>query len=333
VPRAPLVSAPEVGGHFSQDSKDKIAEMAIGLLEEQVQARIVHYKADLETNPELDAITASVVAQLKQMQETMTPSSRGNEAKEDVAAQQERTLKTLLGRLFPKGPPPLIVEKRIKVALRNLARLYFQSELHERTRGAEGGTAKVIQHGEQAMFYLLSRYQHRMQNELQNFEFVSQEIRERSLELLSKLTKDMQDAFLSRRSTELKRIVGVFNGVLVDFVSKHLPSAIDELSHEVIQQSGSAEGKAFGYKILQQAFPRFRSAFERRLMVRLVSFMEDELVERLADTATTTREETLAFITNPEVFSMICGELSSGAYEYLCNEGFLDLPPEWHTAQ
>ncbi len=324
---------PEIGQTISQSSKDKIAEMAIGLLEEQVQARIVHYKADLETNPELDAITASVVAQLKQMQESMPPPTRQPESREDVAAQQERTLKTLLARLFPSGPPPLIVEKRIKTALRNLARLYFQSELHERTRGSDGGTAKVIQHGEQAMFYLLSRYHHRMLNELGNFEFVSEEVRERSQELLQKLTKDMQDAFLSRRSTELKRIVGVFNAVLVDFVSKQLPSATGELAHEVIQQSGSAEGKAFGYKVLQSAFPRFRSAFERRLMVRLVSFVEDELVRRLADTATTTRDETISFITNPEIFSMICGELSGGAYEYLCNEGFLDLPPEWHTAQ
>ena len=317
---------------MSQDSKDKIAEMAIGLLEEQVQARIVHYKAELETNPELDAITATVVAQLKQMQESMAPSANRPSDRQEVAAQQERTLRTLLSRLFPAGPPPLIVEKRIKTALRNLARLYFQSELHERTRGGETGTAKVIQHGEQAIFYLMSRYHHRMHNELQNFEFTSTEVRERSFELLQKLSKDMQDAFLSRKSTELKRVVGVFNAVLVDFVGKQLPAAVDELAHEVIVQSGSAEGRAFGYKILQQAFPRFRSAFERRLMVRLVSFVEDELVARLADTAVNTREETIAFITNPEIFSMICGELSGGAYEYLCNEGFLDLPPEWHTA-
>jgi hypothetical protein len=331
--RPPMVSVPEVGQKMSQAAKDTIAEMALGLLEEQIQARIVHYKADLETNPELDAITAQIVAELKQMQQSMGASSapRSGEDRGAVAAQQERTLKMLLGKLFPAGPPPLIVEKRIKTCLRNLARVFFQSELHEKTRGADGGT-KIIQHGEQAIFYLLSRYHHRMLNELQHFEYVSQEIRERSHEVLQKLTKDMQDAFLARRSNELKRIVGVFNAVLVDFVTKVLPGAVDELAHEVIVQSGSADGKAYGYKIAQQAFPRFRSAFERRVMVRLVSFMEDELVRRLADTAAGTRQETIAFITNPEIFSMICGELSGGAYEYLCNEGFLDLPPEWHTA-
>ena len=318
---------------MSQDSKDKIAEMAIGLLEEQVQARIVHYKAELEANPELDAITASVVAQLKQMQESMAPSAPRPSETVDLAAQQEQTLRALLGKLFPAGPPSLIIEKRIKTSLRSLARLFFQSELHEKTRsGDTTGAAKVIQHGEQALTYLFSRYHHRMHNELANFEFASQEVRERSFELLQKLTKDMQDTFLARRSTELKRIVGIFNAVLVDFVSTVLPRAAGDLAREVIVQSGSAQGRAYGYKITQAAFPRFRSAFERRLMVRLVSFVEDELVRRLADTADKTRQETITFITNPELFSMICGELSGGAYEYLCNEGFLDLPPEWHAA-
>ena len=52
-----------VGQTISQASKDAIAESALGLLEEQVQARIVHYKAELETHPELDAITAQVLGE------------------------------------------------------------------------------------------------------------------------------------------------------------------------------------------------------------------------------------------------------------------------------
>jgi len=80
-------------------------------------------------------------------------------------------------------------------------------------------------------------------------------------------------------------------------------------------------------------FPRFRTAFERRAMVRLVGFAEDELVKRLADTAGQARDETIKFITNPEIFSMICGEIAAGAYEFLFSEGFLDLPPEWIHAE
>src|SRR5262249_39221699 len=65
---APPPSAPPSiprGEAMSQAIKDQISEMALGILEEQVQARIVHYRADLETNPELDGITAQVVASLK----------------------------------------------------------------------------------------------------------------------------------------------------------------------------------------------------------------------------------------------------------------------------
>jgi hypothetical protein len=333
-PRAgrPPASIPPPGERISQNSKDAIADAALGLLEEQVQARIVHYKADLETNPELDAITAQVVAQLRQMQQQMGSSLEHTpEQREVIQAQQERTLGGLLARLFPQGAPSLLIEKRIKLTLRQLARVFFQSELHERTRGQDG-VAKTIQHGEQAIFYLLQRYQHRMQNELANFEFESEEVRERSIDLLSKLTKDMQDGFLARRSSELKRLVSQFNSVLVEFVTGQLPHAAHELAREIIQQSGCAEGKSYGYKITGDSFPRFRTTFERRLMVRLVGFAEDELVKRLADTAGPARRETIKFITDPQIFSMICGEISTGAYEFLFSEGFLDLPPEWIEA-
>src|SRR3954463_7211597 len=69
-PPPPMVSLRQ-GEKASDAIKAHVVEMALGLLEEQVQARIVHYKADMETNPELDAITASVVAQLKELQATV----------------------------------------------------------------------------------------------------------------------------------------------------------------------------------------------------------------------------------------------------------------------
>src|SRR5438105_2441111 len=68
---------PAQGEKASEAIKEHVVEMALGLLEEQVQARIVHYKADLETNPELDAITAQVVAQLKEIQATTRAAAPG----------------------------------------------------------------------------------------------------------------------------------------------------------------------------------------------------------------------------------------------------------------
>ncbi|MBK8257302.1 MAG: hypothetical protein IPK82_32090 [Polyangiaceae bacterium] len=304
--------------------------MALGLLEEQVQARIVHYKAELETNPELDAITAQVVAQLREMQGQASAESKVD--RNAIRSAHEKTLRDLLSKFFRSEGLTLLVEKRLKEIHRKLARQFFQSELHDKTRGKDGGT-KVIQHGEQALFYLLVRYDHRMKNELQGFDYASDEVKERSFELLAKLTKDMQDAFLSRRSTELKRIVAAFHSVLVDFLCKQIAPAVTDLAQEVIAQSGSWEGRAYTYKITSDAFPRFRAAFERRFMTRLVGFAEDQLHARLVDTAGNVQEETVQFITNPAVFSMICGEITDGVYEYLCNEGFLDMPGDYRAAQ
>ncbi|HVR20438.1 MAG TPA: hypothetical protein VMS65_12095, partial [Polyangiaceae bacterium] len=42
---------------MSAVQKEALTLQALGLLQEQVQARIVHYKGEMETNAELDAIT------------------------------------------------------------------------------------------------------------------------------------------------------------------------------------------------------------------------------------------------------------------------------------
>jgi hypothetical protein len=326
-----LPPAPRRGEHPSQELKDSITEMALGLLEEQMQARIVHYKADLETNPELDAITATIVAQLKALQSSATVSARPALQRDQIRDSHERLLRGLLERVFRPDAPALLIEKRLKDIHRKLARLFFHSELHEKTRGQDG-TVKVIQHGEQAVYYTMVRYEHRLKNELGGFDYASDEIKERAFSLVARFAKEMQDAFLSRRSSELKRIVSIFNGVLLDFFTKQLAPGVGELAREVIHQSGTWEGKSFAYKVSAEAFPRFRVAFERRFMVRLVGFTEDQLVARLADTAGTARAETIKFITDPHVFSMICGELCDSLYEFFCNEGFVDLPPDWRRA-
>ncbi|WP_437581355.1 hypothetical protein [Sorangium sp. So ce887] len=331
-PRSLPPNAPRrVGEHVSQALKDHITEMALGLLEEQMQARIVHYRADLETNPQLDAVTAQVVAQLKVIQASAGAAERGTRNHDAIRDAHEKTLRTLLERVIREDGISLLVERRLKKIHKNLARLFFQSELHEKTRGRDGAP-KVIHHGEQALFYVLTRYKNRIATELDGFEFASEEAREQSFELLAKLTKDMQDAFLSRRSSELRRIVSVVHAVLVDFFSVRLAQSLGEIAARVVRDAGTFEGRAFAYKVTSEAFPRFRAAFERHLMVMLIGFAEDELVAQLADTAGSERDETILFITDPQLFSMICGEVCEGLYEFLCNEGFLDLPPDWRRA-
>ncbi|HMR09602.1 MAG TPA: hypothetical protein PKA88_27685, partial [Polyangiaceae bacterium] len=85
---------------ISDQDKEQIAFKALGLLNEQVQARIVHYKGDLETSPELDAITAQVVAQIKAMQTAMGDEDAPRETPEQIEAKQTAFLTRLLGRAF-----------------------------------------------------------------------------------------------------------------------------------------------------------------------------------------------------------------------------------------
>ena len=54
-------------------------------------------------------------------------------------------------------------------------------------------------------------------------------------------------------------------------------------------------------------------------MTRLVGYAEDELVKRLADTAGSARGETIQFITDPHIFSMICGDVSDMFERKLAN--------------
>jgi hypothetical protein len=317
---------PAPGEGTSQALKDHITDMALGLLDEQVRARIVHYKSELETNPELDKVTAEVVAGLRELQARVVKAEpkRGGQHREAHVGLLARELE----RAFPATGLSIFIERRMRVVHRNLARLFFQSELHEKTRGQDG-QSKVIQHGEQAIYYLLQRYDHRLKNELGAFDFADDEVRERSFELLARISKEMQDAFLSRRSSELRRIAGIFDGVLRELFTKRLSTAAQAMAVEVVEAARTYEASPYAYKLPAEAFGAFRAAVERAVMVRLVGFAEDALVARLADTAGAARDEALAFVTDPQIFSMICGEICDALYEHLCGEGFLDLPRDY----
>ncbi len=49
--------------------KQQLADQALGLLREQLEAQVVLYKSELQTSLELDAIPAQVVQQLRQFQQ------------------------------------------------------------------------------------------------------------------------------------------------------------------------------------------------------------------------------------------------------------------------
>ncbi len=308
--------------------KEAITVQALGLLNEQIQARIVHYRGELETNAELDAITAQVVAQLKAMQASIGASPTQKVNPEQVEAQQVRALSALLHKVFSSDSQ--FTSRILKPLGRRIAKLFFESELHEKTKGDKD---KVINHAEQGVFYLLQRYKNRLRAELEGFEFVSQEVRENSLTLLTKLERDLQVGFLSRRSPELNQVMTIYAGVLSDFLQKHLPPRLDQVAKIVVRAARTARRPtSVTYKILADAFPEFRAEWERVFMEQMVNFCGDELLARLTQSDSQFLEETVRFFCDPHVFSesaeVICEEL----YDFLCLEGFLDLPVNWRVS-
>jgi hypothetical protein len=70
-------------------------------------------------------------------------------------------------------------------------------------------------------------------------------------------------------------------------------------------------------------------------MEQMVNFCGDELMAQLTPTSQRDtppfREETVKFFTDPHVFSETCEVICDKIYDFLCLEGFLDLPVDWRV--
>lgn len=313
---------------MSADQKELLTLQALGLMHEQVQARVVHYKSELETNAELDAITAQVVAQLKAMQSAAAEATGSRQSADEMEAQHIRTMSLLLGKVFSSDSQ--FTTSILKPLGRRVAKLFFESELHEKSKGDKD---KTIHHAEQGVYYVLSRYQRRLRAELEGFEYESGEVRQASAELLDKLERDLRVAFLSRRSPELNQVMTVYAAVVSDFLRDYLPPRLDAMAKNTVRAAQTARrANSVGYKVLADAFPAFREQWERVFMEQMVNCCGDELKLRLTESGSAFKDETLRFFSDPHVYSesaeVVCHEL----YDFLCLEGFLDLPVNYRVA-
>lgn len=327
-PTGPRDRAPTV----SDDDKQAITIQALGLLNEQVEARIVHYKGDLETSPELDAVTAEVVAQLKQMQAALSPSTseRTPDEVRKVEQQQVETLSNLLERAFAKDEQGSLITRNLKTIGRRVAKLFFESELHEKTKGDK---EKTINHPEQGVFYVLQRYKNRLQAELEGFEYASEDVRKSTLDMLKKVERDLQVGFLSRRSPELNRVMNIFTSVLVDFCQQHMPPRVAAMAKNTVRASDTAsQPDSVGYKIHSNRFPSFRNQWERVFLEQMVNYCSDELLSRLSEDGDgEVLDETVKFFTDPHIYSESSRVICDSLYDFLCMEGLLDLPLDWRV--
>lgn len=331
---APRPPVPTDDGVMSTRAKLSLAEIALALREEQVQARVVHYKADLQTSPELDAITAQVVAELQQLQRAVAanvaqPSPPAD--KSHVEIELIKNLKVSLSRLFPSSKLAGFVERKLGEVSKRFARLFFESELHEKM-GAGKEATKQMRYAEQALFHVLSRAEPELKKQLATFEYSTPEIRARATESLEALIKEYRNDFLGRTTPELNALVKILNDVLHAFFASELPPMIGELAWEVVREARLAEADLHGgYKVSTAAFPAFRQAFERRFLERLVTFAEDEMLKLVVAREDKFRKETIRFVAEPQIFSDVCDVMCDAIYDSLYNDGYLDLPQDWRA--
>jgi len=328
------VPVPSDDGIMSTQAKMSLANIAFALREEQVQARVVHYKADLQTSPELDAITAQVVAELRQLQHAVATATGKSEQPDDRAQTEIELIKNLkvgLRRLFQADKISNLVERKLGAISKRFARLFFESELHEKMAGGQQ-EAKQMRFAEQALFHVLSRAEPELVRALGAFEYASPEVRAGAQERLDGLLKELKHDFLGRTTPELNALLKLLNEVLVAFFTSELPPVTGELAWEVVREARLAEsGVQAGYKVSASAFPAFRQAFERRFLQRLVAYAEDELLRRTAAREDKFRVETIRFLADPQIFSDVCELVCDAVYDSLYNDGFLDLPGDWRA--
>jgi hypothetical protein len=322
---------PSAEGTMSTSAKLGLAEIAMQLRDEQLQARVVHYKGELETSPELDAVTAQVIAELKMLQRAHAPQQKAtpSDDRSQVEIDLIATLKRMLSKLFAQDRVASMVQRKLGEVSKRFARLFFESELHEKIRGSES-ELKTMRFSEQALYHVMSHNEARLLVELDAFEYALPEVKEDARDALQSWVKELRNDFLGKTTPELNALVRILNEVLTLFFTEELPPVVGELSWEVVKEAKLAdEAMRGGYKVPSESFGRFRQVFERRFLQRLVPFAADGMLKRVHASEGKFRVETLRFVADPHIFSDVCELICEAMYDFLYNEGFLDLPGDW----
>jgi hypothetical protein len=326
---------PTDDGQMSTQAKMSLVKIAQALRDEQLEARIVHYRADLATNSELDAITAQVVRELQQLQHAAGSRREAVEAPVVDRAQLEieliQTLRGMLERLFRADRLAAVFERNLAEVSRRFARTFFRSELHEKLRGSSG-ELKTMRFPEQALYHLFARNEDMLAQALATLPYANPDVEAGARQLFAGMVKSLRDDFLAKTTPELNDLMTMLHGVLRAFLTTQLPPVVGELAWEVVREARLAHGKRkAGYKVSAEQFSTFRHAFETRFLERLVPYIADNMLGQVRERSGKFRIETLHFVADPQIFSDVCEVICDSVYDALYNDGFLDLPNDWRA--
>lgn len=321
---------------MSTAAKMSLADIALQLRDEQLEAKVIHYKAELETSPELDAVTAQVIKELQELQAAarrVAPQSFPPPSEDRAALEIEliQNLKTMLMRIFRPGKLATVIERKLGEVSKRFARVFFESELADKIRGSTD-EVKAMRFPEQALYHALSRTEDPILELLEGFTYTSPKVKDRVKQHFLGLIKELRNQFLARTTPELNTLVKYLNDAMVAFFTDEIPPQLGEIAWEVVKEARLADARvSAGYKISASAFKRFRQAFERKFMQRLVPFVADQMLERVRGGGEDFRQETIRLVADPMIFSDTCDVVCDAVYDMLYNDGFLDLPNDWRA--
>src|SRR6202000_561442 len=116
-----------------------------------------------------------------------------------------QTLKVRLSRLFRADGLPSVLERKMAECSKRFARLFFASELHEKTRAA--GEVKTMRFAEQAVYHAFSHVEAQVLKDIAGFEYEKPETAELAKAKAETFMKELKNSFLSRTTPELNRLV------------------------------------------------------------------------------------------------------------------------------
>jgi hypothetical protein len=314
----------------STRAKILLVREAVQLREEQVLAEVKYFGADLETNAELDKITAQVVAELAQLTGGGGKLAQAATKSDDVEIELIQNLRLLLEKLFSAKRTGFL-QRKIEEVQRRITQLFFESELYERI-SADASEVPAAEWSEQALYVAMRRHEDALIAELDGIPVSEPDIREKAKARLQTFIRTLGTDFLTKTTPELEKLLTIYREVLIEFFIQEFPQTVGEFAWEVIRESRVAKDHDMGYKITADRFPAFREVFDRKFVEKLVFHIEDPIARRAIDEAENFREATLRFVAEPRIHTEICAVINDAIYDYLHGEGYLDLPPDWRRA-
>ncbi len=310
-----------------------LAQAALKLRDEQVSARVVYFEPEQQTNAELDKITDSVIAELRAIQSVRGPTNPG--VQRDRGAELAGALRSRLEALLDARRATFLRAK-LDTLSRRITTLFFEAALgHHAT--PEELAARIIALPEQAVYYAVARNKAQIVEDLLSLNYEDEGVYNDALDRLARLEKELQVSLLARKAPELEKLLPVVIEVFTEFLTERFRGGLREFTREVVRASGVGEAPNDApMRIPARSFQRFREVFEKGFLERMVMDVQEPLVARLEameEDAHVFHTETLDFIADPRVFSVVCGVMCDAFYDALNSDGLLELPPEWRASQ